>query len=63
MLYQEKALGQTGLGARLAARLALMFSRQKQADLDLLSMSPHLQRDIGLDTANNGLRADYIWRK
>ena len=63
MLYREKALGRSDLGARLAARLALMFSRPKQADLDLLSMNRHLQRDIGIDEGSHGLRADFIWRK
>ena len=63
MLYQEKALGRAGFGARVAARLALMFSRQRHADLDLLSMNRHLQRDLGLEEGSHCVRADYIWRK
>ena len=62
MLYQDKALGQKWLGARLAARLLARFGAKRYADLDLLSMSPHLQRDLGLGDRlrfNDG----EIWRK
>jgi len=54
MLYQEKALGKSGLWARLAARVASAVSGRRLADLDLLSLSPHLQRDLGIGE---------IWRK
>ena len=63
MLYQEKPLGRVGFGGKIAARLAHMFSRQRHADADLLAMSPHLRRDLGLDGEQCSLRADYIWRK
>lgn len=48
MLYQERVLGRPGLWNRLAAR----FVRRRAArrtDLDLLAMSPHLRRDLGLE--------------
>jgi hypothetical protein len=60
MLYQEKVLGRSWIGARLAARLAIVLGRKHQADLDLLSMSPHLRRDIGMD---NRYADDAVWRK
>ena len=64
MLYQEKTLGQAGMGARFAAGVAMLFSRRRQADLDILAMSPHLQRDLGIEDARRVLRAeDYLYRK
>jgi hypothetical protein len=64
MLYQEKTLGQAGMGARFAAGLAMLFGRHRQADLDILAMSPHLQRDLGIEAARRVLRAeDYLYRK
>jgi hypothetical protein len=63
MLYQDKALGQPTLGTRIAARLAIVFSRRRHADLDLLAMSPHLRRDLGLETPHQPAPLDYIWRK
>ncbi len=63
MLYQEKALGQATLGTKIAAKLAIMFSRRRHADLDLLAMSPHRQRDLGLETTRQPAPLDYIWRK
>jgi hypothetical protein len=63
MLYQEKVLGQPALGTRVAAKLAIMFNRRRHADLDLLAMSPHLRRDLGLETTRQPAPLDYIWRK
>lgn len=60
MLYQEKTLGQVWIGARLAAKLAIILGGKRHADLDLLSMSPHLRRDIGVET---GFSRGEIWRK
>jgi hypothetical protein len=60
MLYQEKKLGQVWIGARIAAKLAIMLGGKRHADLDLLSMSPHLRRDIGMD---NRFADGEIWRK
>jgi uncharacterized protein YjiS (DUF1127 family) len=60
MLYQARILGRVGIGARLAATLAIILRRDRQADLDLLSMSPHLRRDIGVD---RGFAHGEIWRK
>ena len=62
MLYQDKVLGQKWLGARLAARLFSRFTAKRYADLDLLSMNPHLQRDIGLSD-RPGFPDGDIWRK
>lgn len=48
MLYQERVLGRRSLWSRLTAS----FGRRRSAhrtDLDLLSMNPHLRRDLGLD--------------
>jgi hypothetical protein len=56
MLYQERALGQTSLWSRLAARMALGRLNRKSADLDLLSMTPHLRRDLGMEDGQSGLR-------
>ena len=63
MLYQEKVLGRAGFVSRLVAWLAVTFSRRRHADADLLAMSAHLRRDLGLDGEQCPLRADYIWRK
>jgi hypothetical protein len=58
MLYQERVLGRKGLWTRVAAGLAIAFSGRRDADLDLLSMNPHLRRDVGLDDGRLEL-----WRK
>ena len=60
MLYQDKVLGRAWIGARIAAKLAMVLRRDRYADLDLLSMSSHLRRDIGADT---GFSSGEIWRK
>jgi hypothetical protein len=52
MLYQERVLGRRGFWIRLLARL----SRGKHADLDLLSMNPHLRRDLGIEDGEAGIR-------
>lgn len=62
MLYQDKALGQPSIARRVGSALRIMFSTKRQADLDLLSMSPHLRRDLGLQDAP-GLASGDIWRK
>jgi hypothetical protein len=63
MLYQDKTLGQASLGRRLAARMLTALSGKRYADLDLLSMSPHLQRDLGLDHVSARPSSLDIWRK
>ena len=63
MLYQDRVLGQTWIGARLAARLALLLGNRRHADLDLLAMSPHLRRDIGADNIGTGFIPGDLWRK
>ena len=62
MLYQDKALGRPTIAARAASALRSMFSTKRQADLDLLSVSPHLRRDLGLENAYRFTSAE-IWRK
>lgn len=56
MLYQERVLGRGSLWSRLAARVAVSLKARKAADLDLLSMNPHLRRDLGMDDGQSGLR-------
>ena len=63
MLYQDRVLGHAWIGARLAARLAIMLGSKRYADLDLLSMNPHLRRDIGLDSRGTSFLEGEIWRK
>lgn len=64
MLYQDKPLGQAWIGARIAARLAIILRGRRYADLDLLAMSPHLRRDIGAESLRNtGFMAGEIWPK
>ena len=55
MLYQERVLGRPGLWSRLAARVAFRLATRKPADIDLLSMSPHLRRDLGMDDGQSGI--------
>ena len=62
MLYRDKVLGQKWVGARLAARLLARFTTKRYADLDLLSMSPHMQRDLGLSDRPHFADGE-IWRK
>jgi len=54
MLYQDKALGQPSVTRRIASALRAVFSAKRQADLDLLSVSPHLRRDLGLEDFASG---------
>ena len=54
MLYQDKALGQPSIARRVVSALRMMFSTKRQADLDLLSVSPHLRRDLGLEDFASG---------
>ena len=62
MLYQDKTLGQPTIARRVTSALRLMFSTKRQADLDLLSMNPHLRRDLGLQDFR-GLAPSEIYRK
>ena len=50
MLYRDKVLGRHWIGIRAFVALRMALSRQRQEDLDLLAMSPHLRRDLGLDS-------------
>ena len=52
MLYQERVLGRRSLWSRLAARLSM----RRAADLDLLSLNPHLRRDLGMEDGQSGIR-------
>jgi hypothetical protein len=63
MLYQDKTLGRTRPSARLFARLAIALARRRHDDLDLLSMSPHLRRDIGMGDFELDRPAVDFWRK
>jgi hypothetical protein len=64
MLYQDRTLGRAWIGARLAARLAIILGGRRYADLDLLAMNPHLRRDIGADhIGETALLDGEIWRK
>jgi hypothetical protein len=64
MLYQDKLLGRASIGARVAAKFALLFGARRYQDFDLLTVSPHLRRDIGLRDGEIDFRpADEIWRK
>jgi hypothetical protein len=63
MLYQQKQLGQSWIGARFAARLAIMLTGKRYADVDLLAMNAHLRRDLGLHETGGGFMPGEIWRK
>jgi len=63
MLYQDRVLGRSWIGARLASRLAVALGRKRYADLDLLSMSAHLRRDMGLDARGPQFLGGDVWRK
>ena len=56
MLYQERFLGRRSLWSRLAARVVMSLSARRAADLDLLSLNPHLRRDLGLEDGQAGIR-------
>jgi len=62
MLYQDKTLGRASLGRRLALRFQAAWRRTRYADLDLLSLSPHLQRDLGIVPPGRPMHLE-IWRK
>ena len=54
MLYQERVLGRPSLWRRMLDRLARPSPRI--ADLDLIGLNPHLQRDLGLTDGQSGLK-------
>jgi len=56
MLYQERVLGRSSLWSRLAARVVTSLTTRKAADLDLLSLNPHLRRDLGMEDGQSGVR-------
>lgn len=56
MLYQQRVLGRASLWGRLAARIAVGLTAKKAADLDLLSLNPHLRRDLGMEDGQSGVR-------
>jgi hypothetical protein len=55
MLYQERVLGRGSLWSRLAARVVNGLSGRRTADLDLLSLNPHLRRDLGMEDGQSGV--------
>ena len=55
MLYQERVLGRRNLWSRLVAQVAIGLVGKKHADLDLLSLNPHLRRDLGMDDGQSGV--------
>jgi hypothetical protein len=63
MLYLDKTLGRAGVAARLFAWMALAIARRRHADLDLLAMSPHLRRDIGMGDAEVERSPIDLWRR
>lgn len=56
MLYQDRVLGRPSLWTRLAARLSRARRPAPVADIDLLSLNPHLRRDLGLMDGQAGFR-------
>jgi hypothetical protein len=56
MLYQERVLGRTSLWRRLTSRIVIGLTAKKAADLDLLSLNPHLRRDLGMEDGQSGIR-------
>ena len=57
MLYQERVLGRRSLWSRIVSGLAIGRSKRRRvADIDLLSMTPHLRRDLGLLDGEAGVR-------
>jgi hypothetical protein len=54
MLYQERVLGRPNLWRRVLDRFARPSSRL--ADIDLVSLNPHLQRDLGLADGQAGIK-------
>lgn len=64
MLYQDKALGNASIGARLMARLRILLGAPRYTTLDLQAMSPHLRRDIGADNlGDTGFLRGEVFRK
>jgi hypothetical protein len=56
MLYQERVLGRTSLWRRLTSRIVIGLTAKKATDLDLLSLNPHLRRDLGMEDGQSGIR-------
>ncbi len=63
MLYQDKILGHANVWTRLGGRLAHTFRAHKPADLDLVTLNPHLSRDLGLWDGQAGMVAHRRWTK
>ena len=63
MLYRENALGRSGLWQRLAARVAMFGGNRRAADQDVVSLSAHLRRDVGLIDGECGFTAVSVWRR
>jgi len=63
MLYQDRQIGKSGIWAQFTARLSASFSGRRHADLDLLALSPHLRRDLGIDSIARHFSDGEIWRK
>jgi hypothetical protein len=55
MLYQERVLGRRSAWSRIAAQIAVRLAGHRTADIDLVSMNPHLRRDLGLSDGQSGL--------
>ena len=55
MLYLDRTLGRTGLWSRVMAHFMIGLSGRRTADLELLSLNPHLRRDLGLEDASRAL--------
>jgi hypothetical protein len=51
MLYQDPSANRLDQFRRSAAKflVSLQFARRRHAELDLMTMSPHLKRDLGLN--------------
>lgn len=49
MLYDNRKPGRVTRLAGIGEGWRRFWARQHKADLDLLSLSPHLQRDLGID--------------
>lgn len=63
MLYQDKSLGRFSFWRRLRLRLRFPKRGRSLADLDILSMSGHLQRDLGIAEGQSGFVAHRLWPK
>jgi hypothetical protein len=55
MLYQERVLGRRTLWNLLRAPFARRSAERRYADVDLVALTPHLRRDLGLDDGQSGL--------